>query len=361
MATLSVILTNYNHSNEIARAIENIASQSRQPDEFIIQDDGSTDNSIEIITYYEKKYPFIKFYKNEKNLGPIAAMRKVAGCASKDYIYGAGADDWVLPGFFEKAMEWLEKYPHAGMCCGDMIDYAIDTNEMSEYAMMWSDTAQYFTPDQIADLLAGRSIPGQAGIMRRDAFVEAGGFIPELKWHSDWFFNHVVAFRYGVVYIPKVFAVETARSPGSFCWEGTRNKTLQEEVLTNAIRLLKSSQYRDVLQYFIRSAAFFPFSYDAVNAIMRKRELLDIETLLLLQHSLFCWNTRMLTCRNNRAQKSAENKALELIKKIELLAEKGRLVEAESFLKEIEEKIGNSQKIQFLKEKIIIEKNAKRI
>ena len=280
-------------------------------------------------------------------------MRKVAGYASKDYIYGAGADDWVLPGFFEKAMEWLEKYPYAGMCCGDMIDYYADTKEASEYAMMWSDTPQYFTPDQIADLLAGRSIPGQAGIMRRDAFVEAGEFIPELKWHSDWFFNHVVAFRYGVVYIPKVFAVETARRPGSFCWEGTRNKAQQEEVLTNAIRLLKSSQYRDVLPYFIRSAALFPFSYDAVHAVMRKKELWDIETLLLLQHSLFCWNTSMAAFRNNRAYINSENKVIQLIKKIELLVDKGRIAEAEYFLKEIGEKIGCTQKIEFLKDKII--------
>jgi hypothetical protein len=66
-------------------------------------------------------------------------MRKVMEYTSCDYVYGAGADDWVLPAFFEKAMKMAEKYPQAGICCGDMIDYMADTKLTSEYAMMWSD------------------------------------------------------------------------------------------------------------------------------------------------------------------------------------------------------------------------------
>jgi glycosyltransferase involved in cell wall biosynthesis len=352
MATLSVVLTNYNHSKEIGRAIECIVKQSRLPDEFVIQDDGSTDNSVEIISSYVEKYPFVKFYKNDINLGPIQAMRKVLQYASCDYVYGAGADDWVLPGFFEKAMNMVETYPQAGMCCGDMIDYIAATGLTSEYNMLWSDKTEYFVPEKIVDLLAGRSIPGQAGIIRRDALIEAGGFIPELKWHSDWFFNHVVAFRYGIVYTPQYFAVETAGSPGSFCYEGSKNSVLQEDVLINAIRLLKSTRYRDVLPYFIRSAAFFPFSIDAVRAVMRKKEFWDIETLLLLQHSLFCWNTNMAAKRNQRAQKSAENSIAGLLKKVEMLIDRGKIKEAESFLDEIEKKFGSIQGIKMLREKI---------
>jgi hypothetical protein len=204
----------------------------------------------------------------------------------------------------------------------------------------------------LTDLLAGRNIPGQASIMRRDAFIEAGGFIPELKWHSDWFFNHVIAFRYGVVYIPEYFAVETARSPGSFCYEGSRNSVLQEDVLSNAIRLLKSPRYRDVLPYFIRSTAFFPFSIDAVRAVMRNKEFWDIETLLLLQHSLFCWNTKVAAMRNQRAQKSTENSITGLLKKVDMLVDRGRIKDAESFLTEFEESFGNIQGIKDLRQKI---------
>lgn len=86
MVTLSAFLTNYNDADVVGRALDAITSQSRLPDEFIIQDDGSTDNSIEVIMPYVKKYPFIKFVKNEKNLGPIPAMQKVSSLATGDYI-----------------------------------------------------------------------------------------------------------------------------------------------------------------------------------------------------------------------------------------------------------------------------------
>ena len=47
---ISVILTSYNYADYISQAINAILNQSLQPDEFIIIDDASTDNSIEIIS-----------------------------------------------------------------------------------------------------------------------------------------------------------------------------------------------------------------------------------------------------------------------------------------------------------------------
>jgi len=61
-STLSVIMSNYNHSRFLPEALDAIVNQSRQPDEFIIIDDASTDNSVEIIQSYASRYPFIKLY-----------------------------------------------------------------------------------------------------------------------------------------------------------------------------------------------------------------------------------------------------------------------------------------------------------
>ena len=353
VVTLSAFLTNYNDADVLGRALDAITSQSRLPDEFIIQDDGSTDNSIEVIMPYVEKYPFVKFVKNEKNLGPIAAMQKVSALATGDYLYGAGADDWVLPGFFEKAMTLLERFPQASICCGDIYDYYADTGETTAYEMLWADQPTYFSPDQLSDTLAGRNFPGMAGsIMRRDAFVKAGGFIAELKWHSDWFINHVVAFRHGIVYAPEKFAVETARKKGAYCFEGVQNPKMQANVLRTAIDLLKSPQFIDVFPYFARSAAFFPFSYSAVKLLMNDSELWDIPTMLLLQHSLYIWNNQMVALRNDRAKKSVELKLKSIISKIDSMIQFGQLKNAEQLIKEIETAFGNVPSMSELKEKI---------
>jgi glycosyltransferase involved in cell wall biosynthesis len=353
LATLSAFLTNYNDADVVGRALDAITSQSRLPDEFIIQDDGSTDNSIEVIMPYVEKYSFIKFVKNERNLGPIPAMQKCSSLATGDYIYGAGADDWVLPGFFEKAMNLLEKYPHASICCGDIYDYYADTGETTAYEMLWADQPTYFSPDQLADTLAGRNFPGMAGsIMRRDAFVNAGGFIAELKWHSDWFFNHVVAFRHGIVYVPEKFAVETARQKGAYCFEGVQNPKMQANVLRAAINLLKSPQFIDVFPYFARSAAFFPFSYSAVKLLMNDSELWDIPTILLLQHSLYIWNNQMSALRNDRVKQGVESKLKNIIIKIDLMIQNGQIIDAQRLIENIQQAFGRVPAIAELKEKI---------
>ncbi len=353
MATLTVFLTNYNYSEVVGRAINAIVTQSRQPDEFIIQDDGSTDNSLEVIMPYVNKYPFIKFVQNERNLGPIAAMQKVSSYATGDYIYGAGADDWVLPGFFERAMDLFEKFPDAGICCGDIYDYFADTKETIAYEMMWADIPTYFSPDQLADTLAGRNFPGQVGsIMRRDAFVKAGGFISELKWHSDWFFNHVVAFRHGIVYTPEKFAFETARQKGAYCYEGVQNPKLQANVIRTVIKLLKSPEFIDVFPYFARSAAFLPFSHTAVQILMNDHEFWDIPTILLLQHSLYLWNNQMIALINDRSKKSVEMKLDGVLNKIDFMIGKNQLTDAERLIVDILQAFGNVPSILELKRKI---------
>ncbi|MBF0516279.1 MAG: glycosyltransferase family 2 protein [Nitrospirae bacterium] len=114
--TLSVVMPNYNDSEYLTSAIESVVSQSYPPDEFIICDDASTDNSVEIIKGYAARFPLIKFVQNETNLGVFKTGLKLNAIATGDYIFYLNADDYLLAGFLEKSMRMLEKYPDAGFC-----------------------------------------------------------------------------------------------------------------------------------------------------------------------------------------------------------------------------------------------------
>ena len=356
MARLSVVLTNYNYAWCVTRAIDAVVNQSRLPDEFIIQDDGSTNNSIDVIMPYVEKYPFITFVKNEKNLGAIPAMQKVCSFATGDYLYGAGADDWILPGFFEKAMNLFEMYPQAGLCCGNPTAFIKETGEFYETEMMWADNPSFLSPDDLSEKIAGLNIQGHTAILKRDAFYQAGGFIPQLKWHSDWFFNLVIAFRHGIVYLPESVAIDNARRDGSFCFEGSRDPIRQAEVLSSALRLLKSDQFKDVLPYFIRGGVFYPFSHDVVRTVMKNPEFWDSESLLLLQHPLFVWNSSVISRQNDRFNKSNQKKSAQLVENCEKILEGGNINEAQSIAEDLSQAFPTVPGVYFLQAKIAFRK-----
>ncbi|MGE5671124.1 MAG: glycosyltransferase family 2 protein [Fibrobacterota bacterium] len=350
MPTLSVVLTNYNYAHCVNRAIEAVVNQSRPPDEFIIQDDGSTDHSIDVIMPYVKKYPYIKFVKNEKNLGHIPAMQKVVSYATGDYIYGAASDDYILPGFFEKAMNAFAKYPQAGLFCGDLLNNIAGTNEMIPYEMYWSDKEIYVSPDLLADIHAGRNFPGS--VMRRDEFIRAGGFIAELKWHSDWFFYHVIAFRKGLIYRPEKFLVETSRQQGAYCFEGMKDVQKQAEVLRHTIQILKSPEFIDVLPYFARGAVLFPFSRSCVDLVMKSIDMWDIPTQLLMAHPFYLWNMEQAALRSERARIGAEQKITSILEKINTLILNGSITDASGLLDTLETAFGKIPQILELRQKI---------
>ena len=113
--TLSVLLTNYNHAPYLPRAITAIVNQSRQPDEVLLLDDCSKDDSTLIMRDYAAQYPFIKIVRNEMNIGCTASVIKATNIISGDYLHRAAADDYMLPGFCEKLMAMAEANPGVGI------------------------------------------------------------------------------------------------------------------------------------------------------------------------------------------------------------------------------------------------------
>ena len=250
-STLTVIVPNYNHGRYIGETLEAILSQSFRPLEVLVLDDGSTDNSLEIIEQFVRREPIVRLLRNETNMGAAYSTDQLVRHASGDYIVGCAADDKPLPGFFEKAMRLLAQYPQAGLCCADPAYLDDSTGVIYAHRRRWSDAPRYFSPDELALVIKGEHIPGHASIVKRELLLEVGGFIPELKWHCDWFALHVIAFRYGICYIPEPLAAMRIHS-GSYSNSGVRDWAQQREVLDHLLRLLKSPAYRDVLPYFVR-------------------------------------------------------------------------------------------------------------
>ena len=112
MPKISIIMGIYNCSETLAESIESILNQTYTNWEMILCDDGSTDNTLELASEYQKIYPdkFI-LLKNKRNLGLPQTLNKCLSVAKGTYIARMDGDDISLPDRFEKQIKFLEENP----------------------------------------------------------------------------------------------------------------------------------------------------------------------------------------------------------------------------------------------------------
>ena len=108
--SVSCIVPNFNHGPFLAERLSSIAKQTSPPEELLILDDCSTDNSRDIITKFSKQSPIpTKLCFNEENSGsPFSQWaRGVEMCSSK-YVWIAESDDTAESNFLEILMHELK-------------------------------------------------------------------------------------------------------------------------------------------------------------------------------------------------------------------------------------------------------------
>lgn len=111
---VSVVMPVYNGEPYLREAIESILNQTYTDLELIIINDGSTDNSEEIILSY--KDPRIVYVKNPSNLQIVKTLNKGISLSRGDYIARMDSDDISLPTRFEKQIKFLENNSDITIC-----------------------------------------------------------------------------------------------------------------------------------------------------------------------------------------------------------------------------------------------------
>lgn len=111
---VTVLMPVYNAEKYLSEAIESILNQTFTRFEFLIINDGSTDNSEKIIRKYND--PRIKYIRNEKNIQLISTLNKGIRLAKGKYIIRMDADDISVKNRIEKQVAYMEKHPEVGVC-----------------------------------------------------------------------------------------------------------------------------------------------------------------------------------------------------------------------------------------------------
>jgi len=122
---LSVAMCTYNGARFLPQQLESIAAQTRLPDELVVCDDGSVDESPEIVRNFARNAPFpVRLEINKKNLGSTKNFEKAIGLCEGEVIAPADQDDVWKPQKLAVLEAALRNYPGAGYAFSnaDLID-----------------------------------------------------------------------------------------------------------------------------------------------------------------------------------------------------------------------------------------------
>lgn len=252
LPTLSVVMPNFNHARYLPAAIEEILNQTRPPDEFLILDDASTDNSREIIADFAAKHSVIRVLHNASNVGVNEAHRRLFEEATGDYVYAGAADDRRFPRFFEQAMQLAKDHPQAGLISGAMTVFDERDEQLGEITIRrWhAETNGHFAdPSRVLAEYLDVEAPSHslcgATVYRREALQSVGWYRDELGFWGDTFSARAIALRHGMAYIPESVA-GFRRLPGSFSGAGRDDPQALLEVVRTAAGMMRNDKFADV-------------------------------------------------------------------------------------------------------------------
>ena len=105
MTKLSIVIPVYNTEKYLKKCLDSIFSQTFKDFEVICVDDGSTDNSLEVL----KQFPLVRIIKKQ-NKGSGAARNIALACTKGEYVLFVDSDDWLVDCAFEKLIRSVETF-----------------------------------------------------------------------------------------------------------------------------------------------------------------------------------------------------------------------------------------------------------
>lgn len=167
---ISVVMVAFNASMFVREAVESVLAQTYRDFEFIVADDGSTDDTFDILSSYSDKR--IRLYKRQHDY--IASLNYAMGQARGTYIARMDADDVMFPTRLAVQHELMERHAEIDVCA-------------SRAVFFWQDKSKGFLSSQ--PQFFGRSVP-LCSLLRRNSVIHPSTFM-----RRSFFVKHKVCYK----------------------------------------------------------------------------------------------------------------------------------------------------------------------
>lgn len=255
MPQLSVVIPVYNGEKTIRETIESVLSQTFTDFELLIINDGSTDQTVEIIDSFAD--PRIQIF-SYKNAGLAASRNRGIDRATTDYIAFIDADDLWTPEKLYDQFQALQDHPEAAVAYSwtDFIDDSGQVIYPGGYPTVNGDAYAHLL---LVCVLENGSNP----LIKKQALQEIGGFDESLAAAEDWDLYIRLAARYPFVGVPRpqvLYRVATNNMSSQVLRQEAASLRVIEKAFASApesLQYLKPQSLANIYKY-LTSKAFQP-------------------------------------------------------------------------------------------------------
>ena len=204
MPRVSVVIPTYNRARTIGRAVDSALAQTYADLEVIVVDDGSTDDTQQVLARYGDAIRVLYQENQERRVARNNGIRHACG----EYIAFLDSDDLWLPNKLRRQVALLDRHPEVGLVYGQMfpIDPDGTWHLRPTRCTGWGQPG----PAMIFEQLVMRNlIPTPTVVARKACFDHVGGFDPSLTCSEDWDLWLRIAVHYEIAFMPEPLAGAT--------------------------------------------------------------------------------------------------------------------------------------------------------
>lgn len=232
---LSVSVAAYNLESMIRQCLDSfIRPEILEKVEVLVTDDGSKDQTREIVAEYEKKYPGSFKLIAQKNAGPGSTVNSGLAHATGKYFRMVDGDDWVNTNEMEAYLTYLEEHD-TDMVCTSYCCVDHETGEKRLEMLKTDIMDREIQFEQVANdlFLAMHNVTYKTSILKENSIRLDNGFYTDLEYLLfPTPYIHTVAFLSQTIYMYRV----------SLSTQSMNIKSLQKNV----------QMHRDVLEHLLR-------------------------------------------------------------------------------------------------------------
>ena len=284
--SVSIVLCTYNGARFLRPQLDSLAAQTVQPDEIIVHDDGSTDETEAIVREYAERWPIVRFVRNTGPHGVNGNFFTALRLAKGDFIAICDQDDIWMADKLERQLAAIGD----NLLVGGISEPFSDETEAPVNVDL-----RLPNIDLLRMLFVGM-MPGHTQLLRRELL----DMLPQCEWFMyDLQIQALAAAKERVTIVPQVVVRQRRHlSAATYVAPKSRERSIANALRTVADTLSLYRKARPHIQYrFQQWTAFFDKLPDTTPSLQRARQMARLLSasgpVSFVRLTAFCYRNRL--------------------------------------------------------------------